>query len=96
MHLFKEICILIRLCRHTRSFSVFLAISTGLFYTIEVYPLSSERVNKLPNNPQEEKKTTSAFFLPKKELFHFRNTHGDQQNKSPDLVSPGNNDLVMH
>lgn len=65
MHLFKEICILIRLCRHTRSFSVFLAISTGLFYTIEVYPLSSERVNKLPNNPQEEKKTTSAFFLPK-------------------------------
>lgn len=63
MHLFKEICILIRLRRHTRSFSVFLAISTGLFYTIEVYPVSSERANKLPNNPQEEKKKTPVFFF---------------------------------
>lgn len=46
--------------------------------------------------PKKEKKQGCFFFPPKKELIHFMNIHAAQQNQSPDWVSSGNNNLVIH
>lgn len=75
---------------------IFSYLCTGLFYTIEVYPVSSKRASKQTPRKKEKQPSLFFFFCPKKELIHFRNIHGGQRNKSPDLVSSGNNYLVMH
>lgn len=62
MHLLNETCLDWTMQTYQIFQCIFSYLYTGLLYTTEVYTVSCERANELPNNPQEEEKT--VFFFP--------------------------------